>query len=129
MHFNDKTGNWLSNTWSLHFIKTNFCSVSFRGLTADCVTTKANEMAFVVSCKNQNSIYGGKFWSRQTKFSSVIRVKVTEKKGEIQGKFDLVRVSGDFESPGFNCRHIGFTKRVTSSLIPTSLEEEIIDPK
>ena len=37
-----------------------FKSASFRDLT-DCTIRKANGMAFVVSSKNQNSSYRGKF--------------------------------------------------------------------
>ena len=61
--------------WLLYLLKTNCYSVGFRGFT-DCTTRKANRMAFVVSCKNQNN---------------VIQVNCN------QGKQNLVQVSGEFE--------------------------------
>ena len=45
--------------WLLYLLKTNSYSVGFRGFT-DRTTRKANRMAFVVSCKNQNMSYSGK---------------------------------------------------------------------
>ena len=45
---------------SLHLLKTNCCSVSF-SIFIDYTTTRANGMVFVVSCKNLNSSYWGKF--------------------------------------------------------------------
>ena len=61
--------------WLLYLLKTNCYSAGFRGFT-DCMTRKANRMAFVVSCKNQNN---------------VIQVNCN------QGKQNLVQVSGEFE--------------------------------
>ena len=74
---------------------------------SDYTTRRANgifQWASVVSWKNQNSSYRCKFLSRETNFSSsereirvirvrVNRVKLTEKWGQIQGKWHLVRVS------------------------------------
>ena len=52
----------------------------------DKMTGRANGMASVVSCKNQNSSFRGKFLSREKNISwrgiRVIRVKVTEKRGK-----------------------------------------------
>ena len=52
-----------------------YCSVSVRDFT-DYKTRRANDMPFVVSCKNQNSSYPGKL---------------------DKGKQNFVRVSREFE--------------------------------
>ena len=46
---------------------------------------------------------------------------MSEKRGEIQGKWDLVRVSGEFELSRFYCEHFGGGGRLLRGDVRTAL--------
>ena len=50
-------------------IKNKLCVVLVLGILLIARQGKATGMVFLLSSKNQNSSYWGKFWSRETKFS------------------------------------------------------------
>ena len=76
------TGKILSNTWSVRctYLKQTQCVVLVLACFTDCTKRDAIGMAVVVSFKNQNSGYRGKFqWNCD------------------KGKRNLVRISEEFE--------------------------------
>ena len=73
----------------------------------DYTTRSANGMSSEWSYKNQNSSNRGKFqWTFDQGKGNFVRVRVnrvklTKKWGEIQGKWDILRVSREFELSEF----------------------------
>ena len=105
--------------WCLPVLVLVFLPITAKEQVIDDIRVKIQEPEFELS-----GYISVNFWSREMKFGScwrgiriirvrVNRVKMTEKWAQIQGKFDLVRVRGEFELACEQALLFGRVKRVS----------------